>query len=103
MMWNRWSPIPLILALFLGVSTAACRPLININAETGRKASDKGKPLCERVISRMIRCSTDPSFRGRLERNRAKAVKACEREGREDAKRCDKKYSCNAFVRCLQD
>lgn len=88
--------------ILLGVlSGLGCSPLIQINPETGQRPGDRQRPLCERVVERMIRCSTDSAFRERLRHSRDRAVAACRREGLADAKRCDAAKTCDAFVRCL--
>lgn len=87
-------------ALGLG-SQMGCRPLITINPDTGQRAGDEERPLCQRVVSRMIRCSTDRDYRDHLRQNRDRAVSACETHGRKDAERCDKEETCESFSRCL--
>jgi hypothetical protein len=82
---------------------SGCEPLIRINPETGKHEDQRGRPLCERVVDRMIRCSTDPAFRDHLRRNRKRAVKSCEKHGTADAKRCVEVHSCDYFVRCLRE
>ena len=97
---RRLIPIALVMMAALA---PACRPLFEINADTGRKNDDETLPLCERVVSRMIRCSSDPEFRERIEGDRSRAVRACQGPGRKDAERCDAKETCDAFVRCLRE
>ena len=92
-----------IIALGIAAALGSCQPLITINPETGRRKADEGKPLCERVVSRMMRCSSEAEFRERLTRERDRAVKACETAGREDAERCEKQETCEGFVRCLRE
>lgn len=80
---------------------AGCRPLININASTGRTKAQLQMEVCDRVVDRMIRCSENPSFKGRLMRNRKRAGESCRAAGGKDARRCDKLDTCDSFLRCL--
>jgi hypothetical protein len=80
-----------------------CRPLININAPTGRTRAQRQMSLCERTVDRMVRCTEDPAYKGRLMRNRQRAVSSCRMAGKGDARRCDKYDTCDGFLRCLAE
>lgn len=91
----------LLLVGGLVLVSAGCRPLLNINAPTGRTRAQRHMEVCDRVVDRMIRCSEDPTFKGRLLRNRKRAGASCRSAGGKDARRCDKLDTCDAFLRCL--
>lgn len=87
----------------LTLATVGCRPLFRISAYSGRTKVQRGMGLCERTVDRMIRCTTDPGFKGRLMRNRKRAAASCKSAGEKDARRCDKYDTCDAFLRCLAE
>lgn len=93
----------LLIVCALVLAGAACRPLIRINAYTGRTRAQRHMGLCERTVDRMIRCTTDPTFKGRLMRNRRRAAASCRSAGEKDARRCDKLDTCDDFLRCLAE
>jgi hypothetical protein len=78
-----------------------CRPLLSFNDFSGRTRAQRHMSLCERTVDRMIRCTEDPAFKGRLMRNRERAAESCKSAGEKDARRCDKLDTCDAFLRCL--
>jgi len=91
----------LLIVCALVLAGVACRPLFRINAFSGRTRAQRRMGLCERTVDRMIRCTTDPTYKGRLTRNRRRAAASCRSAGEKDARRCDKLDTCDAFLRCL--
>lgn len=87
----------------LTLATAGCRPLLSFGAYSGRTKAQRDMGLCERTVDRMIRCTTDPGFKGRLMRNRKRAAASCKSAGEKDARRCDKYDTCDALLRCLAE
>lgn len=80
---------------------SGCRPIFSFNDYSGRTRAQRRMGLCERTVDRMIRCTEDPNFKGRLARNRKRAAASCKSAGEKDARRCDKLGTCGAFLRCL--
>ncbi len=93
----------LLMVIGLVLASVGCRPLLNINAYSGRTKAQRTMGLCARTVDRMIRCTTDPSFKGKLMRTRKRAVSSCKSAGLKDARRCDQYDTCDGFLRCLAE
>ena len=87
-----------ILAVGFSLGLMSCRAAV----QTGRPKNYGTMPLCERVVSRMINCSTDADFKHRVRSTRKRAVQACKTEGLKAAKKCDRHVDCDRFVKCLR-
>jgi hypothetical protein len=93
----------LLLLWGLALLVGGCRPLFSFNDFSGRTRAQRHMGLCERTVDRMIRCTTDPSFKGRLMLNRKRAAASCRSAGEKETRRCDKLDTCDAFLRCLAE
>ncbi len=93
----------LLMVFGLVLLMVGCRPLFSLNDYSGRTPAQRHMGLCQRTVDRMIRCTTDPGFKGRLMRNRKRAAASCKSAGEKDARRCDKLDTCDAFLRCIAE
>ena len=93
----------LLIICGLALASIGCRPLIGFNAYSGKTKAQRHMELCQRTVDRMIRCTSDASFKGRLMRNRERAAASCKSAGQKDARRCYKLDTCDAFLRCLAE